>query len=94
MSIAKIIINGQNINNMGDDCTESDAAGYRAYLRAALEDEYPGVEIEINEADSTRSVCVETDGQYLDAEIEDAAESDVNEFVQHCWDHCDWEWVA
>ena len=86
-TITKITVNGLAHWNMGE-ATEDDARGYRAWLEGELEKAYPGVELELNEADATRSVLVETD------EDDDGKLSgEVQEFLSEAWERCPWDWV-
>ena len=85
MAIEKIILNGMNENNMGE-ASAADAAGYREWIATEFAREYPGIDVEINEADATRAVDLY--GDYTAAE-----EDSVNDFAQRCWERCPWSWV-
>jgi hypothetical protein len=89
--ITKITLNGLNCCNMGD-ATEADAAGYREWIAKELEAEYPGVELELNEEDSTLSVVVEFDEEddWQEARYH---QEDVQHFCESAWERCNWEWA-
>lgn len=89
MNITKITIRGLNAANMGP-ATDSDAAGYRQWLAAELEREFPGAEVETVEADSTRCTEVEVESE----DDYDAAIGAVQEFVEDALGRCNWEWVT
>lgn len=91
-TITKITLNGLNYCNMGD-ATEADAAGYREWIAKELAAEYPGVELEINEEDSTRSVIVEFDEEEDYSTVRDLEEG-VQNFVEQAWERCNWEWAS
>lgn len=90
-TITKITVNGLNHCNMGD-ATEADAAGYREWIEKELAAEYPGVELEINEEDATRSVIVEFDEED-DYSAVSYHEEDVQHFCEHAWERYNWEWA-
>ena len=94
MKIEKIIVNGQSARNMGE-ATESDAAGYRAWLEKQLQAEFPGVEIVVREDESTKSVIVrfEGDGDEFSYHDELKLHDQVHDFVHNAWDRCPWSWV-
>lgn len=89
MNITKITIRGLNAANMGP-ATDSDAAGYRQWLAAELECEFPGAVVETVEADSTRCTDVEVD----DEDDYAAAIGAVQEFVEDACGRCNWGWVT
>lgn len=92
-SITKITLNGQNHFNFGADCSEADAQGYREWIAEELAENFPGAEIEINEADSTYSVVVEIDDE-SDYDKARGLKDDVNAFFMDAWDRCPWNWVG
>lgn len=96
-TITKITLNGQHEGNFGPDCTETDAEGYRAWIRAELERDFPGVEIDINETDAARALIVETDADEQTSEgyhVHQASVVEVGEYLAAAWDKCPWDWVA
>lgn len=92
-AITKITLNGQNHYNFGAECSEADAAGYREWIAEQLAENFPGAEIEINEADSTYSVVVEIDDE-SDYSAAQGLKDDVNVFCMDAWDRCPWNWVS
>lgn len=90
-AITKITLNGQAYWNFGE-CSEDDAAGYREWIESELKREYPGVAIQVNEADSTYSVVVEIDDESDYDEARDLRDG-ANIFCQDAWDRCPWNWV-
>lgn len=96
MTITKITLNGQHEGSYSPDCTADDAAGYRAWIRAELERDFPGVELDINEPDATRSLIVETDADEQTSEgyhAHQAAVVEVGEYLDAAWNRCPWDWV-
>lgn len=89
MNITKITVRGLNAASMGE-ASDSDAAGYRQWLAAELEREFPGAEVETVEADSTRCTEVEVESE----DDYDAAIGAVQEFVEDARGRCNWEWVT
>lgn len=88
MSITKIIVNCSN-DTMGDNVTDSDADGYRAWLAAQLAAEFPEAVITVTARQGLGGASVDAD-----AGEQGGAEDRVNRFLGHCWDHCGWEWVS
>lgn len=87
MSITKIIVNCSN-DTMGDNVTEADADGYRAWLASELEREFPDADVAVLDEQATNTV-------QTDADADDyAALERLQYFVQAAWDRCGWEWVA
>jgi len=93
ITITKITLNGQNHFNFGADCSESDAQGYRQWIAEELACSFPGVEIKINEADSTYSVVVEIDDE-SDYDKARGLKDDVNVFCMDAFNRCPWNWVG
>ena len=93
--IEKVIINGLRAGNMGE-ATDRDAAGYREWVKAEFEREYPGVEIEANEADATYGVevyfadGVDSEGDYR---AERLLRDEAQLFAEVCWERCPWDWA-
>jgi disulfide oxidoreductase YuzD len=87
MAITKITVYSAT-NTMGDNVTEADADGFRAWLAAELEREFPGAEITVSDDQATNTI--ETD-----AEINDYADVEMLQaFVGAAWDRCPWSWVS
>ena len=93
MTITKITVTGLNKNNMGD-ASEADAAGYREWLGKQLASEFPEAEIDLIEQDATRGLSVETDGDDANYSEYEGARDQVANFLEECWNRCNWEWVA
>lgn len=90
-TITKITLNGLAHWSMGD-ATEADAAGYREWIKSELESAFPGVRLEINEADATRGCVVEIDDESDYTEARDLKDS-VEIFCAEAFDRCPWSWV-
>lgn len=93
ITITKITLNGQNQCSFGAECSVADAVGYREWIAEQLAENYPGTEIEINEADSTHSVVVEIDDE-SDHSAAQGLKDDANVFCMDAWDRCPWNWVS
>ena len=74
------------IDSMGDCVTESDAAGYRCWVKSRIEAAFPGRDVTVTDRKSARSV--EAD------ELDDDEMSRLHECVKRAWDVCPWNWVA
>ena len=72
-----------SIENMGDNVTESDAGGYIEWAKSELENEYPGVDVEVSSEQNLASFRCSDD---LD-------EDEVGQFCKSLWDKCPWTWV-
>ena len=75
-------------DGLGDNVTEQDADGYRAWVQGRLESEFPGADITVTDEQRTHSVETDADGDDY------AAIEHVNQFLDRCWDSCKWEWVS
>ena len=74
-------------NSMGDNVTEADADGYRAWLTSELEREFPGADVAVLDEQATNTV-------QTDADADDyAALERLQYFVEAAWDRCGREWV-
>lgn len=67
--------------NMGDNVTEVDAEGYRAWAKEQIEAEYPAANVVVSKSQCLRSV--DADEEFEGAE----------EFCKSLWDKCPWSWV-
>ena len=88
MTITKIKVFSAT-NTMGDNVTEDDADGYRAWLADELAREFPGADIEVSDDQTTNTV-------EIDADIDDYndAEERAHWFLNAAWDRCPWTWVS
>lgn len=74
---------------MGDEATEEDAEGYRAWVRGELERKFPGTEVTVTDREETFNLVTDVSG-----DEEGAWEwEELHWFVSDCWDRCRWEWV-
>jgi|HubBroStandDraft_2_1064218.scaffolds.fasta_scaffold116263_2 hypothetical protein len=85
MTITKITYDCST-ESMGDT-SETEAKGYRAWVKTQIEAEFPGVDVTVTDKHSEN--CVHCDS---DADDADAIER-LHACVQHAWDSCNWEWV-
>ena len=71
------------IENMGDNITASDAAGYREWAESQLSAEFPEAEIEVSKEQNLKSFSCS----------DDMDEDEVGQFCKSLWDKCTWSWV-
>lgn len=88
MTITRIIVNCSN-DTMGDNVTEADADGYRAWLADQLSVEFDGASVEVNDEQGLGGAAVDVDEDDEYYRAKDA----VDQFIDRCWDRCGWEWV-
>lgn len=86
MTITKIIVHCSN-DTVGDNVTEADADGYRAWLADQLSIEFEGAAVEVDDEQALGGAVVDADDDDCDAADR------VNQFLDRCWDRCGWEWV-
>lgn len=87
MTITTITIYSPD-TSMGDNVTEQDAQGYRDWLLAEVQREFPGANVKVLDEQATNTVRT-------DADADDFGDEErLQWFVQAAWDRCPWSWVG